>query len=244
MFYYFQNHNYGVLYIEPDQEYSSRQYPRTSGFYQVVETSAGMRTFWLTDRIISIDPDSGKRVLNNYSDIIVYRDWPNTQRFHINVYQNREGLGEYEKVEEYDLTSDIVKENNMEYNKKTALSFKNDEKSVIITMKSYNTALLERIETDHDDKIMSSLTEGTCTIPYMCFSNDVYTINLYYGQARGSWSVNTYDMNNAYKLVNSVVMDPDDIWNRVINEGQTTQNIYYNGILVCHIEYGTREISS
>lgn len=182
--------------------------------------------------------------MDDYSDIIIYVDYPNTQRFHINVYQNREGLGEYEKVEEYDLTSDIVKENNMEYNKKTALSFKNDEKSVIITMKSYNTALLERIETDHDDKIMSSLTEGTCTIPYMCFSNDVYTINLYYGQARGSWSVNTYDMNNAYKLVDSVVMDPEDIWNRVINEGQTTQNIYYNGILVCHIEYGTREISS
>lgn len=204
-----------------------------------------MRTFWLTDRTFSIDPDSGDKIMDDYSDIIVYRDWPNTQRFHINVYQNREGLGEYEKVLEYDLTSDIAKENNMEYNKKDPLSFKNDEKSVVITMKSYNTALLERIETDHDDKIMSSLTESTCTIPYKCFSNDVYTINLYYGPARGSWIVNTYDMNNAYKLVDSVTMDIDDIWNRVINEGQTSQNIYYRGILVCKIEYGVtiRDIS-
>lgn len=131
MFYYFQNHNYGVLYIEPDQEYSSGQYPRTSGFYQVVETSAGMRTFWLTDRIISIDPDSGKRVLNNYSDIIVYRDWPNPQPFHINVYQFREGYGDYEKVLEYNLQSDIIRMNNVEYNTNEVLSLRMTRKVLL-----------------------------------------------------------------------------------------------------------------
>lgn len=244
MFYHMGDHYYGLMYVEPYPESADWPSVTTSGFYQVVETSTGMRTFWLTDRTFSTDPDSGEKIMDDYSDIIIYRDWPSTQQFHINIYQNRSGLGEYEKVEEYDLTSDIVKENNMEYNKKTALSFKNDEKSVVITMKSYNTASLERIETDHDDKIMSSLTEGTCTIPYGCFSNDVYTIDLYYGQARGSWSVNTYDMNNAYKLVNSVVMDPADVWNRAVDNSLTTQDFYYNGILVCHIEYSTVEVRS
>lgn len=244
MFYYYNNHNYGLMYVEPYQDPSTEQAPITSGFYQVVETSTGMRTFWLTDRTFSAFQEGVGRIMDDYSDIIIYKDWPSTQRFHINVYQNREGLGEYEKVEEYDLTSDIVKENNMEYNKKDALSFKNDEKGVVITMKPYRTSLLERIETDHDDKIMSSLTEGTCTIPYICFSNDVYTINLYYGQAMGSWTIQTYEVNDAYKLIDSVAMDPDAIWDTVINKGIYSQRIYTRGILVCQIEYGTRELST
>lgn len=104
-------------------------------------------------------------------------------------------------------------------------------------MKPYNTMSLERIETNHDDKIMPNVADGTCTIPYINFSNDIYTINLYYDTPAVGWTINVYDKSRNYQLVRTWVIDPKDIWKTAVTDKQAIEGWYYYGKLVCHADY-------
>lgn len=74
IYYYMPGRYYGLMYFGPDIVHSDMPYRIQVGFYQVVESDTGMRTFWLTDRNIYYHSETGEKTLDDYSDIIIYRD--------------------------------------------------------------------------------------------------------------------------------------------------------------------------